>query len=69
MPDPVFDPDATYATVQGLPGVAKQQDDAYFDGDDTYVAAAPAEVEFVELKSARTGTVRLVSLAALADLL
>jgi len=69
MPDPVFDAEASYADVVGLPGVAVVQADAYFDSERTYVAAATADTELVELRSSRTGSLRHVSLAELAVLL
>lgn len=69
MADPTFDPDADAATVTGLPGVALEQDGAFFDSQLNYVAAATADVQLIELKSGRTGTRRLVTLAQLATLL
>jgi len=69
MPDPVFDAEADFAVVTGLPGVAFEQSDAYFDSATTYVATPTADTELVELKSTRTGSLRLVSIADLKNLL
>jgi len=59
---------ASYAFVTGLPGVAYEQGGTYYDINWIEVAA-PTDVEFVELTSARTGTKRLVNLTDLATLL
>lgn len=68
MADPTFDPDSDYAVVTGLPGVAFVQSDAFFDSAQAFVAAPPADVEFLELQSSR-GSPKLVSVADLATLL
>lgn len=59
---------ASYACVTGLPGVAYVQGGTYYDINWNEVEA-PTDVEFVELKSSRTGASRLVSLTDLATLL
>jgi hypothetical protein len=63
-----FDAEVGHAQVIGLPGVAYSQDGVYYDNEGTEVTPE-ADVELVRVKNGRTGTVRLVTLEALALLL
>lgn len=57
-----------FATVVGLPGVAFEKDGVYYDSGLNQVSPS-ADVEFVVVRSGRTGKERLVTLAELATLL
>jgi len=63
-----YDPAVNNATVTGLPGAAVMQDGKYYDSQGTEVTPT-ADVELVQLRNARTGALRYVTIAELKTLL